>query len=109
MLDNKIDELFTTIEDSKEYKEYKKLGSILEKDPNITLSLNEIKELQKEATYLEENGDERYKQVDELIASKVKVLESNEIYKEYLSKMKEFNKIIATSSNIIEGYLNNNI
>ena len=109
MLDNKIEELFGTIETSEEYIEYKKIGDILDKDPNIMLLLQEIKELQKEATYLESNNDIRYKEVDEIIAKKVEELNKNEVYKEYLEKMQEFNKLILKSSNMLEGYFNTKI
>lgn len=109
MLDNKIDDLFLTIENSNEYIEYKKIGDILKKDPIISILIQEIKELQKEATYLEFNNDERYKEVDEIIASKVEELNNNVVYKEYLKKMKEFNKLILSSSNIIENYVNDKI
>ncbi len=108
MLD-KVDELFSSIENSNEYREYKKIGNILEKDPNISILIQEIKELQKEATYLESNNDIRYKEVDEIINKKVEELNQNKIYQEYLDKMKEFNKLILNSSNIIENYINDKI
>ena len=97
MLD-KVGKLFSNIENSNEYKEYKKIGNILEKDPNISILMQEIKELQKEAAYLESNNDERYKKVDEIIAKKVKQLNKNNIYKEYLKKMEEFNELLLDSS-----------
>lgn len=109
MLDNKIEELFGTIESSSEYIEYKKIGDILDKDPNILMELQEIKELQKEATYLESNNDIRYKEVDEIIAKKVEELNNNEVYKEYLEKMREFNKLILNSSNMLESFINSKI
>ena len=109
MLDNKIEELFGTIESSSEYIEYKKIGDILDKDPNILMELQEIKELQKEATYLESNNDIRYKEVDEIIAKKVEELNNNEVYKEYLEKMREFNKLILKSSNMLESFINSKI
>ncbi len=108
MLD-KVDELFSSIENSNEYREYKKIGNILEKDPNISILIQEIKELQKEATYLESNNDIRYKEVDEIINKKVEELNQNKIYQEYLDKMKEFNKLILNSSSIIENYINDKI
>ena len=56
--------------------------------------MQEIKDLQKEANYLEENNDIRYKDVENIIADKVEELNNNKIYQEYLDKMKEFNKLI---------------
>jgi len=109
MIDNKIDELFDTIESSSEYLEYKKIGDILKKDKSIMKLMNEIKELQKEATLLEYNNDPRYKELDKIIEEKVIELNSNVVYQEYLNKMKEFNEILLNSSNIIEKYVNEKI
>lgn len=109
MLDNSIEELFGTIETSSEYIEYKKIGNILKKDLNILILIQEIKDLQKEAVYLEENNDIRYKEVDKIIATKVEKLNQNKIYQEYLEKMKKFNEIILKSSNILETYVNDKI
>lgn len=95
---DKVDELFSNIENSDEYKKYKIIGKILEKDPNISILMQEIKELQKEAIYLESNNDLRYKEVDKVIAIKVAELNNNEVYKEYLKEMKKFNEILLTSS-----------
>ncbi len=89
-----VDELFCSIENSALYKEYIKIGDILKKDHNIYLLMQEIKDLQKEANYLEENNDIRYKDVENIIADKVEELNNNKIYQEYLDKMKEFNKLI---------------
>ena len=89
-----VDELFCSIENSALYKEYIKIGDILKKDHTIYLLMQEIKDLQKEANYLEENNDIRYKDVENIIADKVEELNNNKIYQEYLDKMKEFNKLI---------------
>ena len=89
-----VDELFCSIENSALYKEYIKIGDILKKDHNIYLLMQEIKDLQKEANYLEENNDIRYKDVENIIADKVEELNNNKIYQEYLDKMKEYNKLI---------------
>ena len=89
-----VDELFCSIENSALYKEYIKIGDILKKDHTIYLLMQEIKDLQKEANYLQENNDIRYKDVENIIADKVEELNNNKIYQEYLDKMKEFNKLI---------------
>lgn len=99
MLD-KVDELFSNIENSVEYKKYKTIGKILEKDPNIAILMQEIKELQKESIYLEANNDLRYKEVEKVIAVKVAELNDNKVYKEYLKEMRKFNEFVATSSQL---------
>ena len=67
MLNSSIEELFNSIENSSLYKKYKKMSDILSKDLEIKNMLDEIKELEKEATYLENIGDDRYKEVDKKI------------------------------------------
>lgn len=87
-----IDNMFNDILDSNEYLEYKKIGELLDHDLEINQMLLEIKQLQKEADYLESNGDIRAKEVDEIIALKVSELNENKNYKKYLECMEKFNK-----------------
>lgn len=105
MINSSLEDLFNTIENSSLYKEYKKMEDILNKDKNIKKLLEEIKELEKEATYLEYIGDERYKELDEQIKVKADILNENPIYKEYLNKMDEFNDELSVSSKMIENYV----
>ena len=109
MIDNKMEELFDTILNSKEYEEYKKIGDILKKDSSINGLINEIKSLQQEATFLEYNNDPKYKELDRIIDAKVKELNSKPVYQEYLHKMEEFNDIISSSSLMLEQYVNEKI
>ncbi len=109
MIENKIDELFNTIENSKEYKSYIKIGNILKEDKEINNLINEIKTLQKKSVNLEYNNDPTYKEIDKIIEEKVNKLNSKPIYKEYLRRMNEFNDILASSSNTIEKYINDQI
>ena len=106
MIENKIDDLFKTIENSKEYQDYLKIGKSLEKDETINKLIEEIKELQQKSTMLEYNNDESYKEVDKEIELKVKELNSKPAYQEYLNKMDEFNDILAMSSKNLEDYVN---
>lgn len=87
------------IEDSNEYLEYKKIGKILEKDPNISSMMSEIKDLQKESNFLENNNDLRYKELDKIIEEKVAQLNSNSVYQEYLEEIKKFNSFINNKTN----------
>ena len=109
MIENKIDELFSAIEESSEYQAYLNIGKVLEDDEEINKLVSEIKELQQKSVRLEEQGDEEYKEVDKLIEEKVSLLNSKPIYQEYLRRMNAFNDIIAESSNTIEKYVNDKI
>ena len=45
MIESKIDKLFETIENSKEYKDYLSIGKSLKKDARVNILINEIKDL----------------------------------------------------------------
>ena len=109
MIDNKIEELFNTIEDSKEYQEYKKIESILDKDKSIKKLIEEIKALQQESVRLEYEKNEYYKVIDKEIDKKAKELNDKPVYQEYLTKMNELNDILSMSSKIIEDYIDDKI
>ena len=105
MINNSLEELFNSIENSKLYKEYKKMENILNKDKEIKELINEIKELEKQATYLEYIGDEKYIELDNEIKKKADILNNKQVYQEYLNKMDEFNDELAISSKMIEKYI----
>ena len=105
MINSSIEELFNSIENSSLYKEYKKMSEILSRDNNIRNMLDEIKELEKEATYLESIGDSKYIKIDEEIKRKADILNNNHIYQEYLNKMNDFNDELSISSRMIEKYV----
>ena len=105
MINSSLEELFNSIENSSLYKEYKKMACILSKDSEIKELLDEIKELEKEATYLEYIGDERYKEIDLVIKEKADILNNKQVYQEYLNRMEEFNDELAISSKMIESYV----
>ncbi len=105
MIENSIAELFNSIENSSLYKEYKKMSDILSKDKNIKKTIDEIKELEKKATYLESIGDITYKEIDKQIKEKEAILNNNHVYQEYLNKMDEFNNELSMSSKMIEKYI----
>lgn len=108
-MESNLEELFNSIENSSLYKEYKKMESILDKDKKIKEQIEEIKALEQEATHLEHVGDERYKEIDEEIKRKSKIIEDNPVYKEYLSKMQEFNKELSVSADMISDFVRENI
>ena len=64
---NSLEKLYKSIEESKLYKDYKKISTILEEDDSIQKLINEIKDLEKEATLLEYKGDIKYKDMDKII------------------------------------------
>lgn len=105
MINSSIEELFNSIENSTLYKKYKEMNEILSKDSEIKKTLEEIKSLEQEATYLESIGDNRYKRIDEEIKRKADVLNSNYVYQEYLNSMDEFNEELSISSRMIEKYV----
>ena len=109
MVNSSIEELFNSIENSSLYKKYKMMSNILSKDNDIKKLLDEIKDLEKEATYLENIGDERYKDVDEEIKRKADILNNNYVYQEYLNSMNEFNDEISMSSRMIESYVSEKV
>lgn len=109
MIENKIEDLFNAIKDSKEYKAYLNIGNVLESDEEINKLINEIKALQKKSVRLEYEKDNSYKEVDKEIEKKVNLLNSKPIYQEYLRRMNNFNDILSESSNNIEEYINSKI
>lgn len=109
MIDSSIEELFTSINDSPEYQEYKKISSILNDNIEVKELIEEIKTLQKEATKLEYNNDDKYMEVDKVIAEKTKLLNNNKYYQEYLSKLKKFNNMLLASSSLIEEYIDEKV
>ncbi len=109
MINERIDDLFKTIETSDEYQKYLKIGEILNSDEEIKKLIKEIKELQQKSVHLEYNNDKQYKEVDKEIKTKVDTLNSKPIYQEYLKRMSNFNNILSESSNNIEKYINSKI
>lgn len=109
MIENKIDNLFNAIKESKEYQAYLEIGDVLNKDEEIKSLVKEIKELQKESVNLEYKGDDSYKEIDKTIEEKVKLLNNKPHYQEYLKRMNNFNDILSESSNNIESYINSKI
>ena len=108
-MESKLEELFNSIENSKEYKDYLKIRDIIDKDSEIKKLIEEIKELEREATYLENNGDELYKEIDNEIVKKTDILNNKQVYQEYLNKMDEFNNELAISANMIEKYVSEKV
>ena len=104
-MQSSLEELFNTIENSSLYQEYKKMENILNQDREIKILIDEIKELEKEATYLEYIGDEKYQEIDEEIRKKADILNNKHVYQEYLNKMEEFNNELSASSKMIEKYV----
>lgn len=99
-----IEEMLKGIKESEEYLRYKEIGTILESDSFVMDLMKEIKELQQEAVILEYNDDPKYLELDEIIKEKVDVLNSNDTYKLYLEKMKEYNKLLSNSSSLLESF-----
>lgn len=105
MIESSIEELFNSINESNEYKEYKLIVNSLESNSEVIDLIEDIKSLQKEAVKLEYANDDRYLDIDKKIKEKEELLNSNEDYQEYLSKLKRFNNTLLASSSLIEDYI----
>lgn len=70
MIESSIEELFNSINNSNEYKEYKLIVNTLESNKEVIDLIEEIKKLQKEAVNLEYKNDDRYLELDKLIKEK---------------------------------------
>ena len=77
MIESSIEELFNSINNSNEYKEYKLIVNTLESNKEVIDLIEEIKKLQKEAVNLEYKNDDRYLELDKLIKEKEKILSKN--------------------------------
>lgn len=104
-MESNLEKLFNAIENSKAYQEYIKMKNILDKDQSIKELIDEIKELEKQATYLEYIGDEKYKEIDLKIANKTDILNNKPVYQEYLNRMNELNDELAISTDMISKYV----
>ena len=102
-MNNDFEDILNEITESDEYLKYKEIGNILEKDSCVMNLMNEIKELQQESLILEYNEDPKYLDLEEKIKEKVEVLNSNETYKLYLQRMKEYNDFISSSNTLFDG------
>ena len=108
MIESSIEELFNSINNSNEYKEYKLIVNTLESNKEVIDLIEEIKKLQKEAVNLEYKNDDRYLEVDKLIKERENIL-NNKDYQEYLSKLKDFNNTLLASSSLIEDYVTDKV
>ena len=109
MIESSIEELFNSINNSNEYKEYKLIVNTLESNKEVIDLIEEIKKLQKEAVNLEYKNDDRYLEVDKLIKEKENILNNNKDYQEYLSKLKVFNNTLLASSSLLEDYIDSKV
>ena len=64
MIESSIEDLFNSINNSNEYKEYKLIVNTLESNKEVIDLIEEIKKLQKEAVNLEYKNDDRYLELD---------------------------------------------
>ena len=94
MIESSIENLFTEINNSNEYKEYINILNILKENKEVNNLIEEIKSLEKKATKLEYEKNKKYIEIDKQIEEKTKVLNSNKEYQEYISKLKAFNKTL---------------
>lgn len=104
-MNNKIEELFNTIENTKEYIEYNEIKELLINNKEIMNLIKEIKKLQKKATYEEASHQTSYHETDKLIQEKIDNLNSYPLYHEFITKKENLNDMLAFVTNIINKYL----
>ena len=109
MIESSIEELFQSINYSQESQENQEIVSILNNNKEVKDLIEEIKELEKEATKLEYNNDDRYKEIDKIIEDKSNKLKENNDYNEYLSKLKKFNNTLLTTSSLLQEYIDEKV
>lgn len=107
MINEKIDSLFNSIYNTNEYIEYNKIKELLSTNQEINDLIENIKKLQKEATYKESINDISYKQIDQEINKLIKLLESYPLYNEYINKKENLNNILSMITYNINKYLEN--
>jgi cell fate (sporulation/competence/biofilm development) regulator YmcA (YheA/YmcA/DUF963 family) len=105
VIESSIENLFTEINNSNEYKEYINIVNILKENKEVNNLIEEIKTLEKKATKLEYEKNKKYIEIDKQIEEKTKVLNSNKEYQEYLSKLKAFNNTLLASSSLLDEYI----
>ena len=105
MIESSIENLFTEINNSNEYKEYINIVNILKENKEVNNLIEEIKTVEKKATKLEYEKNKKYIEIDKQIEEKTKVLNSNKEYQEYLSKLKAFNNTLLASSSLLDEYI----
>ena len=105
MIESSIENLFTEINNSNEYKEYINIVNILKENKEVNNLIEEIKTLEKKATKLEYEKNKKYIEIDKQIEEKTKVQKSNKEYQEYLSKLKAFNNTLLASSSLLDEYI----
>ena len=135
MIESSIENLFTEINNSNEYKEYINIVNILKENKEVNNLIEEIKsiiatqrtldilidgvtenfvvipmdemlEVYKEQENLfDYEKNKEYIEIDKQIEEKTKVLNSNKEYQEYLSKLKAFNNTLLASSSLLDEYI----
>lgn len=92
---NKIDEIISLIENSKEYQKYLLLKDEMNNNSDIKKLINEIRVLQKDVVHHLDKKEKLRKRMDELNA--------HPLYREYNNTLASINNVYA----IIESNLNN--
>lgn len=104
----KVDEIVSTIKDSKEYQDYQFLKEKMSHNQNVMKFIDEIKVKQKELVrkkyYHEDTGS-----LEEELAILENQLKMIPLYCEFLDKQMELNEIFASTKEKIENFLDENI
>lgn len=109
MIEKKIEELFSTVEDSSLYKEYKEVLRCISLDERINDLIREIKKLKQETVQLKQRNDKREKEVEKIFLMKMEELNNIPLYREYINKKDALEEILKSSSFMISEYIKEKI
>ena len=93
---DKVDEIIKEIENSEDYKKYLKLKEEINKNKNLVLLINEVRQLNKDFTHkLVKKGE---------LDKKTNELNNHPLYREYLNIISEINNNFAIIETRINSY-----
>ena len=104
---NKVDDLVSTIKDSKEYKHYLELEDKISNNEEILSLINEVKSIEKKIVNgkSKDNTDKLKKELDLLINK----LNEYPLYVEYIELQEEFNNLFGTIKDKLNKYFEDKI
>lgn len=101
----KVDDIVTTIKESKEYQDYMFLSNKLAKNDKCNNLIKEIKFMQKEIVKKESLGEDS-SEMEVKFANLVTQLNAIPLYNEFISKQQELNYIYQTIKEELDNYFN---
>ena len=93
---NKVDEIINEIEDSEDYQKYLKLKEEINKNKELVLLINEVRQMNKDYTHKLIKKEE--------LDAKNNELNNHPLYREYLNTIATINNEFAIIENTINNY-----